>query len=396
MTATFDLVVETIRTSSQVFFKFISANDLGLTGGHQSGYYISKEAAKLLFNCDSIKGTKVDKDIHITWGKDFETNSHYKYYGEKSRDESRITTFGRGFEYMRPEYLGSLLVLAKMDEGEYSASVLVSEDDIEEFFARYDIPANKNCGMILSTEENPSEKLEKYFLDVLNKYTSFPETTEMSAFARDGYSQAYNISSKMVRDNPDSYLLKWLDSEFMLFHLFEEKIYKPVYSSPFKNCQELIDISNEILNRRKSRAGKSLEHHLAQMFILSELEFDEQCVTEDKKKPDFIFPGSEAYHNLLFPATDLVFLGAKTTCKDRWRQVLNEADRIEHKYLFTLQQGVSSNQIKEMKHENLSLVIPKNNLSYFASSDRQYLLNLNDFICLVKEAQSHQPKHFLF
>lgn len=56
---------------------------------------------------------------------------------------------------------------------------------------------------------------------------------------------------------------------------------------------------------------------------------------------------------MLFPANKLVFLGAKTTCKDRWRQVLNEADRIETKYLFTLQQGISKNQLREMKHEHL-------------------------------------------
>ena len=36
--------------------------------------------------------------------------------------------------------------------------------------------------------------------------------------------------------------------------------------------------------------------------------------------------------------------------KDRWRQVLNEADCIETKYLFTLQQGISKNQLREMKH----------------------------------------------
>ena len=396
MTSAFYHAIEIIRTSSQAFFKFISANDLGLTGGHQSGYYISKEAAKILFNCDSIKGTKVDKDIHITWGKDFETYSHYKYYGEKSRDESRITTFGRCFEYMRPEYLGSLLVLAKEDEGEYCAAVLVSEEDIEEFSARFDIPANKNCGMIHSPEETAGEKLERFFHDILLRYASFPETTEMSELARNGFAQAYNISTQMICDNPDSYLLKWIDTEFLLFHQFEEKIYKPVYSQAFKNCQELIDVSNEILNRRKSRAGKSLEHHLSKIFTLADLEFEEQCITEDKKKPDFIFPGFDAYHNIYFPADDLVFLGAKTTCKDRWRQVLNEADRIEHKFLFTLQQGVSSNQIKEMTHENLSLVVPKANISYFAKNDRGCLYSLNDFISVVKEKQSHHPKSFIF
>lgn len=88
-----------------------------------------------------------------------------------------------------------------------------------------------------------------------------------------------------------------------------------------------------------------MEHHLATIFTAAKLEYEEQAITEDNKKPDFLFPSGEAYHNLLFPADKLVFLGAKITCKDRWRQVLNEANRIEIKYLFTLQQGSSKNQL---------------------------------------------------
>lgn len=42
------------------------------------------------------------------------------------------------------------------------------------------------------------------------------------------------------------------------------------------------------------------------------------------KKPDFVFPNGECYHKLEFPGDLLTILGAKSTCKDRWRQVLNE------------------------------------------------------------------------
>ncbi|MCC6599432.1 MAG: hypothetical protein IT223_02035 [Crocinitomicaceae bacterium] len=36
--------------------------------------------------------------------------------------------------------------------------------------------------------------------------------------------------------------------------------------TPFNSVEELVETSNTILNRRKSRAGKSLEHHLAEVF----------------------------------------------------------------------------------------------------------------------------------
>lgn len=190
-----------------------------------------------------------------------------------------------------------------------------------------------------------------------------------------------------ICESPDKQLLKWIDTEYALFREFEEKVYAPIYSTPFPNCQELIKFSNTILNRRKSRAGKSLEHHLATIFTAAKLEYEEQAVTEDNKKPDFLFPSGKAYHNLLFPADKLVFLGAKTTCKDRWRQVLNEANRIEVKYLFTMQQGISKNQLREMKHENLKLVVPA---PYRTSFDKEFqpeIETLASFINIVKAKQ---------
>ncbi len=49
-------------------------------------------------------------------------------------------------------------------------------------------------------------------------------------------------------------------------------------------------------------------------------------------------------------------LAVKTTCKDRWRQILNEAQRIKPKHLLTLQEGVSHRQFDEMQ-ESKNLVL---------------------------------------
>jgi len=151
-----------------------------------------------------------------------------------------------------------------------------------------------------------------------------------------------------------------------------------------------------VLNRRKSRAGKSLEHHLADIFIRNKLIFEEQAITEENKKPDFLFPNAECYHNLSFPASDLVVLGAKTTCKDRWRQVLTEADRIKEKYLFTLQQGISRNQLKEMSDAHLTLVVPRKYLPSFPKEYQNRILNLSTFVNMVRTKQKTLPKFFLF
>ena len=81
------------------------------------------------------------------------------------------------------------------------------------------------------------------------------------------------------------------------------------------------------------------------------------------------------------------FLAAKTTCKDRWRQILNEADRIKTKHLFTLQQGISKNQLTEMYKYNVQLIVPKQYKNSFPKEFRDRIASLEDFIDFVKSKQ---------
>jgi type II restriction enzyme len=152
--------------------------------------------------------------------------------------------------------------------------------------------------------------------------------------------------------------------------------------------EELVILANTILNRRKSRAGKSLEHHLSEVFNNFNLQYQSQVITEEAKRPDFIFPNSECYHDSFYNSDNLIFLAAKTTCKDRWRQILNEADRIKVKYLFTLQQGISANQLAEMYKYDVRLVVPKPYLKMFPVEFVDKIYSLNDFINHVKTVQS--------
>ena len=388
MTDTFDLAVAQIKEAQLSFCRFITANDVSLTG-HQYGFYVPKEAQLLLFDVPGVKGSNKEKLVKIRWQDSFETDSRFIYYGTGSRNEYRITRFGHGFPFISSEYVGSLLIICKQGDTEYSGIVLDHDEDIDELFSLFNLSPEKTNHLInKDVLASPDERLDGLFRQVVDACQSFPDTTMMSSLASNLYNGNYSWTEEKILTNPDNTLLNWIDTEYKLFRYFEERFYKPIYSSPFPNCQSLIDFSNEILNRRKSRAGKSLEHHLARIFTTASLKFDEQKVTEDNKKPDFIFPGIAEYRNFAFPADDLVFLGAKTTCKDRWRQVLNEADRIDTKYLFTLQQGVSSNQLMEMKHENLVLVVPEANRNCFDPAFRDDLFSLKQFISMVKVKQS--------
>lgn len=179
-----------------------------------------------------------------------------------------------------------------------------------------------------------------------------------------------------------------ISAEFDLFKFIENDRYSKIIKTPFPTVEDLIKAANTILNRRKSRAGKSLEHHLAEVFNIWGLSYTPQPITESNKRPDFIFPNIESYFKETKGSQKLVFLGAKTTCKDRWRQIVGEADRIPNKHLFTLQQGISSNQLKEMKLSKVTLVVPKLYLTSFPKEYQKDIWTLNKFVKYVKSTQS--------
>ena len=88
-----------------------------------------------------------------------------------------------------------------------------------------------------------------------------------------------------------------------------------------------------------------------------------------------------------FKATYLIMLGAKTTAKDRWRQIISEADRITNKHLITLEPSISISQTDEMKSQKIILVIPSSIQPTFRPSQLLDIINFQTFIDTVKEKE---------
>ena len=154
------------------------------------------------------------------------------------------------------------------------------------------------------------------------------------------------------------------------------------------DVEGFIKFSLSVQNRRKSRARSALEHHLSAIFTSRRLKFERGAKTENNNKPDFLFPGAKEYGSPAFSGKRLIMLGAKSTCKDRWRQVLSEANRIKTKHLLTLEPGISENQTSEMQAKLLQLVLPKKLHETFKPAQRRKLMELKDFVALVRKSQS--------
>lgn len=385
-----NLAIESVNKSITSFCKFISANDAGITGGHQDGFYIPKNSISLMFETPGVRGENKERFVTIKWQNDFETSSRFIYYGQGTRNEYRLTRFGRGFPFLTDNHVGDLFILSHIADDYYEGYVLQTDEDIEEFFAHFNISSNETNRLIektitITSEENLLQCFNRY-LSTLE--TDFPTTIDLATKARNCYIGSFNINPEQLLTNPDKELLNWLNAEYQLFKVIENNRYGERIQTPFHSVEELIEYANTILNRRKSRAGKSLEHHLSEIFTQFELNFQTQVVTEDNKKPDFIFPNIESYQNSQFDSSKLIFLASKTTCKDRWRQILNEADRINVKHLFTLQQGISRNQLSEMYNAGVRLVVPGPYMSFFPNDFTDRILSLSTFLAYVYSTQN--------
>lgn len=377
--------IQAVNNGQLAYCKFLSANDTGDTGAHQAGIYIAKNAISILFDEPGEKGSNKDKYVKVRWQDDFTTDSRFIYYGTGTRNEYRITRFGRGFPFLRTEHTGDLFVFVKNDVEDYSGYILETEDDINAFLDAFAMSPTDTGTIIQKEDMQLDTRAELAFAEFIEALTvDFPASVEMSAAARRIFNSVYNHEEN-IQLNPDKELIDWINTEYRLFRKIEFARYGDMITRGFSTVEKFIEVANMVLNRRKSRAGKSLEHHLSAMFDGNSLIYQAQPRTEGNKRPDFLFPGESAYHDLTYPSEQLIFLGAKTTCKDRWRQVINEANRIRDKHLFTLQQGISAQQLDEMEAEHITLVVPAPYIAAYPSEKRDSIWTLHKFIAYAKE-----------
>lgn len=220
---------------------------------------------------------------------------------------------------------------------------------------------------------------------ILNTFgNTFPPTAAFSTFVRD------LMPHVSCRDDQDAALLAWMEKEEVLYRTLERHLLigdlgalMQAYDGAALDPEPFIKTVQSTLQRRKSRAGAALENHLEAIFREHHVRYTRAGITENRLKPDFIFPTIESYHDRAFPEGRLTMLGVKTTCKDRWRQILNEAARISNKHLLTIEPGISEYQTDEMETQRVSLVVPKGIQSSFTPRQQGWLMSLADFIRYV-------------
>jgi len=308
-------------------------------------------------------------------------------------------------QLMRPN---DFIVLAQLKDGSPFCVIAPAgssgESRLRLLFGIKDIHPSGHIDFFDTTENIPLDFQSRYILDVLGiQYSfdddnlieiiseafgnSFPTTRQFSEYARN-----YAILSKRINPeevSPDMLLMEWYETEELLFRTLEKKIINERLAHPFTGSDEFIDFAKSVMNRRSARAGFALENHVETILLQQGIQYTRGAMTENKSKPDFIFPSIEKYRDSNFPSDLLTVLAVKSSCRDRWRQALAEADRVKYtKHLLTLEPSISINQTNEMQSRRLQLVIPLKLHNTFSSAQREWLWSFEQLTVYLKEVQA--------
>ena len=381
-----EAAVASAHRSRRALLKYLSGNDCGLTGGHQCGMYLPKRFWKLFAPFAPVKGRLDRHEVAIDWQVgERSTSSMVTWYGQGTRSEYRLTRFGRKFPYLEADRVGDLVVLVPTGSSAFSAFVFDSAEDISDVQAALGVEVIDGCAAFdpnrIASAEHEDECLARQFKAFADQLVAFPSGDAFSKAAREALATCIG---SLVSRSADDRLVQFVQAEYALFKTVEARLCCTEVQGPFTTIDDFLRTAASIMNRRKSRAGRSMENHVGHLLREAGIPFDSRPSIEGE--PDVVIPSTAAYADKSYPADKLFMLGIKTTCKDRWRQVTREAPRIVKKHLITLQEGVSEAQLTEMRKQDVVLVVPKRMHVHYPTAVRGHLMDFQGFISLVRGA----------
>ncbi|ABZ00633.1 restriction endonuclease [Pseudomonas sp. SbB1] len=287
----------------------------------------------------------------------------------------------------------SLLVVGKSG-GRYKALVVDSESD--EYEVVHDVlslPPDFHSEIFITTvvrrerEEKTVSFIEEVvraffdgtFPELASRYGAMPTTSELAAAARNRY-----LGENRLRSLDPYAMCKPGDALRAISRGLEYEIFKD-----YQIKARSIDLARMILGddpskaslervlravvldfpkidalllsaaqQRKSRAGYSFEHHIDAMLADAGVPFEKQVVLEARKRPDFILPSKAMYESSTRQHCEALVLSAKTTLRERWKQVKGEMRDCDL-YLATVDESIAVNAIKDMASQGIRLVVPE-------------------------------------
>ncbi len=379
------------------YVKRLSGNDTLLNGTHQAGPYIPKDVINVLVpsirqstELNPRKNFEVSIDSHKLEASVTAIWYNNRIIGSGTRNECRITNWGgRNSPILDPESTGSIFILAFHKTEQHDADDLrvwlCTDIDQEDLIENRIGPVEPGVRVFIIHSKDKAETRVTYD-EAQKPSTCALEDENIPGNWLDSFPSAMEIVQMSIRLRParnkliDERLMERRSCEYDIFLAVEKTHVLPKIFQGFNSVVEFLELANSVANRRKSRAGKSLELQTKAIFDEENITYAHGEISEMNKRPDFLFPSIKAYRSNAVSENRLKMLAVKTTCKDRWRQILNEADKIKQKHLLTIQEGISENQFEEMQQAGVILVVPSTLHKFYIPRIRERILSLESFI----------------
>lgn len=246
------------------------------------------------------------------------------------------------------------------------------------------------------------------------RHASLPPPQELARMAREAYlaRRGLSVLDPYALSTPGDAIREISrDIEWQLFKELQMKAKAvelirlvlgddPSKSSPdrvlwsiVENYQRLDALFLSASQQRKSRAGASFELQIEELLRNGRVPYERQVVLEAKKRPDFVMPGKSLLRSERRNKEDVLILSAKTTLKERWKQVQRELTNCDF-FLATVDENVAGNAIEDMRALGVALVVPES-LKDSDSTEYRSHPNVIDFASFFADIRSERMPRWI-
>ena len=391
-------IQEWVGKGRQLLIKKLSRNDCGWAdgseNGHQNGVYIPRAIRESDFfpqlkNINQDKPHIFESQFKTLWPTTGEIKaSNLKHYSNKG-PEMHFTGVPKGeFAGLTPASLmiGGILREPVDDVHHWFMIVDSASEEVELLEAMFDLGADFHYGLFdpgdaLKIQKDETEQLVNELSVALKKgalaafiasVSKMPAPEILAAEAQRVFLQQNQLGdlNPYGMPNPGDAIMKISrDIEYSLYKRAERRYRAAeviriitsggadIVSSVVRGFPDLDATFLSASQHRKSRAGRSFEQHIARLLRDGKISFEEQAVTGGRR-PDFVLPSLVTLISKKRTFDEALVLSAKTTLRERWKQVAMEKFNCAL-FLATVDDRVSSAAIDDMSTQGIHLVVPE-------------------------------------
>lgn len=391
-------IQEWVGKSRQLLIKKLARNDYrwadSSKNGHQNGVYIPRAIRESDFfpplqNINQKKSHIFESEFKTLWPATGEIKtSNLKHYSNKGTEMHFTGVPKGGFAGLTPASLmiGGILREPVDDIHHWFMIVDSASEEVELLEAMFDLGAEFHYGLFdpadaLKIQKDETEQLVDELSVALKNgslatfiasVSKMPAPEILAAEAQRAFLQQHHLEDLNPYEMPtpgDAIMKISRDIEYSLYKRAERRYRAAeviriitsggadIVSSVVRGFPDLDATFLSASQHRKSRAGRSFEQHISRLLRDGRIAFEEQAITGGRR-PDFVLPSLAVLKAKKRKFEDAVVLSAKTTLRERWKQVTMEKFNCAL-FLATVDDRVSSAAIDDMNNQGIHLVVPE-------------------------------------